>query len=110
MSNIFEFPSASDRNEREIEKSLREGLAGNGFTNEGIEAAVALAMPLIRESKTIVAKNLQVTLRSPMSEEQAKELQTELSGALQQYQRDVGDFVRKLILQLALTKVKSPHK
>lgn len=107
MSNILEFPSTSVRNDAEIESGLREGLAGQGFSSEAVEAAIASAMPLFKESKSVLGGSLSFPLTSSLNEAQHKDLESQLSSAFQKYQSDVAQLIQKLIVKIALLEAKA---
>jgi hypothetical protein len=107
MSNILEFPSASVRNDAEIEAGLREGLTGQGFSSEAVAAAIATAMPLFKESKSVLGGSLSFTLTSSLNEAQHKDVESQLSSAFQKHQSDVVQLVQKLIVKIALLEAKA---
>lgn len=102
MSKIVEFPSREIRNNLEIENALRESLAERGFSEETVAQTVSAIMPLIKESKTVVAQGLDAPISAGMSERDVSELKTSLSTSLQAYQRQVGDFTLKILILLAI--------
>jgi hypothetical protein len=101
MSKIIEFPSLDIRNNTEIEQALRYLLTNNGFSKEIIEQTTDAIMPLIKESKAVIAQGLNVPLPSGISANESSVLEESLSNALQAYQRQVGDFTLKVILLFA---------
>lgn len=102
MSKIVEFPSREIRNNLEIENALRESLAERGFSEETVAQTVSAIMPLIKESKTVVAQGLDAPIPAGMSERDVSELKTSLSTSLQAYRRQVGDFTLKILILLAI--------
>lgn len=102
MSKIVEFPSREIRNNLEIEKALRESLIDRGFSEEKVVQTVSAIMPLIKESKAVVAQSINAPIPGGMSEKDVFELKTSLSSSLQGYQRQVGDFTLKILILLAI--------
>ncbi|NWO08608.1 MAG: hypothetical protein HLX50_23745 [Alteromonadaceae bacterium] len=107
MSKIIDFPSASVRNDADIERGLREGLAGHGFSSDAIEAAISSTMPLFQESKSTIGQNLQVSFKSSLTDEQVKDLESQLSSGLQKHQLEVSNFIQKLIVKIALLEAQA---
>ncbi|NLQ18329.1 hypothetical protein HGG82_11960 [Marinomonas sp. M1K-6] len=102
MSKIVEFPSRDIRNNLEIEKALRESLIDRGFSEETVTQTVSAIMPLIKESKEVVAQSIDAPIPGGMSEKDVSELKISLSSSLQVYQRQVGDFTLKILILLAI--------
>lgn len=98
----MEFPSQDIRNNLEIEKALRESLTDRGFSEETVAQTVAAIMPLIKESKVVVAQGIDAPIPTGMSERSVSELRTGLSNSLQGYQRQVADFTLKILILLAI--------
>lgn len=107
MSKVIDFPSDSVRSDAEIERGLREGMAGHGFSSDAIEAAITSTMPLLQESKSIIGGDLQVSFTSSLADEQVKELESHLSSVLQEHQREVSNFIQKLIVKIALLEARA---
>jgi hypothetical protein len=107
MSKIIEFPSLDIRNNTELEQALRSLLENNGFSKEVVARTVEAIMPLIKETKAVVAQGLNVPLPTGISSDEMSALEESLSGALQAYQRQVGDFTLKVLLQLAFECAKN---
>ncbi|WP_414433285.1 hypothetical protein [Alcanivorax sp. IL2] len=107
MSNILDFPGASTRNDAEIERGIREGLTGKGFSGEAVEAAIAIAMPLFKESKSVLGGNISFPITSALNEAQHKELESQLSAVFQKYQSDAAQLIQKLIVKIALLEAKA---
>lgn len=102
MSKVVEFPSRDIRNNLELERALRESLKDRGFSEETVEQAVSAIMPLINESKTVVAQSLDTPIPAGMSERDVLELKASMSNSLQGYQRQVADFTLKVLMLLAI--------
>lgn len=98
----MEFPSRDIRNNLEIENALREALIDRGFSEEAVAQAVSAIMPLIKESKAVVAQSIDASISGGMSEKDVSELKASLSSSLQGYQRQVGDFTLKILMLLAV--------
>ena len=102
MSKVIEFPSASVRNDVEIERGFREGLAGHGFSEDAVEAALKVVMPLMLEANKATAKDLGFSLNASMSGAEMKDLQEKLSSVLKSYQAEISEFVQRLIVKIAI--------
>jgi len=102
MSKIVELPSRDVRNNLEIEKALRKSLADKGYSEKIVAETVSAIMPLIKESKKVVAQGLDASIPAGMSEVSVAELKASLSTSLQAYQRQVSHFTLKILILLAI--------
>tara|TARA_R110001606_G_scaffold367790_1_gene523452 strand:+ start:3140 stop:3343 length:204 start_codon:yes stop_codon:yes gene_type:complete len=64
-------------------------------------------MPLFQESKSIIGQNLQVSFTSSLTDEQVKDLESQLSSVLQKHQLEVSNFIQKLIVKIALLEARA---
>lgn len=106
----MEFPSWDIRNNLEIEKALSKLLTDRGFVEETVALTVSAIMPLIMESKTVVAQGIEAPIPVGMNESSVAELKTSLSNSLQFYQKQVGDFTLKILLLLAIEYANNSKK
>ncbi|HEX5055389.1 MAG TPA: hypothetical protein VFX02_02720 [Gammaproteobacteria bacterium] len=107
MGKVINFYSQNELHNKDIEQTLRTVLESKGFSPQAIEKAINTAMPLIKEAKKVVAKDLQITAPGNLNEEVVKDIQLATSRSLQQYQKDVSTFILKVIVQLILEGGKS---
>lgn len=107
MNKIIEFPSGSVRNDIDIERGIREGLAGHGFSKSAIDIAITRVMPLFKESKEILGKGLSVRRPRSISNEQLETLRPEISKAIEKFQNENAQFTQKLILNIAVLVAQS---
>lgn len=102
MRKVIGFPSATARNDAEIERALRQALSNHGFSSPAIEAAVLTAMPLFKEFKSVIGRGRKLGLTSTMNDDQLEHLEAELSSMLQKYQIEISDFIQRLIVKVAI--------
>ena len=104
MGKVVSFKNKQDLSDERLERDLRHGLSDHGFSEAAVEAAVSVAMPLFKESRSVVAHGIGFELPGDIGDSQASQIQEVASRSLQEYQTAVASIMLKLIVKVAMAE------
>jgi hypothetical protein len=104
MGKVVSFKNKQDLSDERLEHDLRRGLSGHGFSESAIESALSVAMPLFKESRTVVAQGVGFELPGDIGDSQVVQIQEAASRSLQEYQASVASLILSLIVKVAIAE------